>query len=124
VDLDDVYRRDDDSTRAFWTLRDVAGRRFGGRKPLYVLTSARTVSGGEALACDRQSLHRELVVGERTAGGANSVDPYDLGDGFSIAVPWGRAVNPVTKTNWERAGGIPDIDVPAASAVEAARARA
>ena len=40
-------------------------------KPVYVLTSARTFSGGEAVAYDMQALKLATVVGETTGGGAN-----------------------------------------------------
>ncbi|HMJ57069.1 MAG TPA: S41 family peptidase [Polyangiaceae bacterium] len=122
VHLNDMYRRDDRSTREFWTKREVPGKRFGGKKPVFVLTSKRTFSGGEELAYDLQSLHRARVVGETTGGGANPAGPpYEADDGFMIAVPWGRPINPITKTNWEGVGVIPDVPVPASAALDKAR---
>ena len=44
----------------------------------------------------------------------------DLHGHFSIFVPTGRAVNPVTGTNRESSGLTPDIAVPAAGALRAA----
>jgi hypothetical protein len=124
VHLNDMYKREDRSTRAFWTLREVSGKRFGRKKPIYVLTSKQTFSGGEELAYDLQSLKRAQLVGEATGGGAHPIAPHDLGDGFTIQVPWGQPINPVTKTNWEGTGVVPDIKVPAAAALEEARRRA
>src|SRR5207302_202996 len=49
VHLIDVYYRPDDSTRQWWTLPHVPGRRYGD-KPVYVLTSRRTFSAGEGFA--------------------------------------------------------------------------
>src|SRR6185503_18679403 len=49
-----------------------------------------------------------------TGGGANPGGPQILVDGFVAGVPAGRAINPVTKTNWEHVGVKPDV--PAASA--------
>jgi hypothetical protein len=46
-----------------------------------------------------------------------------LGD-FTVFVPTGRAINPITKTNWEGTGVRPDIAVPADSALSAALAAA
>ena len=37
-----------------------------------------------------------------------------------IGVPFARAINPITKTNWEGTGVEPDVAVPAAQALEAA----
>jgi C-terminal processing protease CtpA/Prc len=39
---------------------------------------------------------------------------------FGIWVPNGRAINPITKTNWEGTGIEPDIKVPADDALKAA----
>jgi hypothetical protein len=68
--LNDLWTRHTDSTQEFWTRDSVAGRRFGGDKPVYVLTSARTFSAAEELAYDLQALKRATIVGETTAGGA------------------------------------------------------
>jgi C-terminal processing protease CtpA/Prc len=43
-----------------------------------------------------------------------------IADHFAIFVPMGRAVNPVTGTNWEGTGVKPDIATPAASALDTA----
>jgi len=39
-------------------------------------------------------------------------------------MPEGRAINPVTKTNWEGVGIEPDVKVPAADALASAQALA
>lgn len=124
VHLNDLFKREDGSRRAFWTLRDVPGKRFGPRKPVYVLVSKKTVSGGEELAYDLQSLHRAKVVGETTAGGAHTSDPHVLDAQFRISVPGEIAINPVTKKNWEGTGVVPDIAVSADAALEEAHRRA
>jgi C-terminal processing protease CtpA/Prc len=36
-------------------------------------------------------------------------------------VPFARAINPITKTNWEGTGVEPDIKVPASEALEVAK---
>jgi hypothetical protein len=89
-------------------------------KPVYVLTSTRTFSGAEAFAYDLQALKRVTIVGETTAGGAHVVRPERIDERFSVNLPYGRAVNPITGTNWEGVGVVPDKSVPAASALEAA----
>ena len=43
---------------------------------------------------------------------------------FAIFVPTGRAINPITKANWEGVGVEPDVKVPAGEARETARAMA
>jgi C-terminal processing protease CtpA/Prc len=39
---------------------------------------------------------------------------------ITMSVPYGRAVNPITGTNWEGVGVAPDIAVPADQALERA----
>nr|BFE79994.1 hypothetical protein GCM10020093_025950 [Planobispora longispora] len=110
--LNDIYDRPGDSTAQFWTLPFVPGPRFGADKPVYVLTSGFTFSGAEEFAYDLQSRKRATVVGERTRRAHPGVR-YRVGAHLKSAVPCGRAINPVTGTNWEGTGIVPDIDLPA-----------
>ena len=61
-------------------------------------------------------------MGETTGGGANPGDFVALGHGFVAFIPDGRAINPITKTNWEHVGVKPDVTVPAAKAQQTAYA--
>jgi retinol-binding protein 3 len=103
---------------------DLGELAYGARKPVFVLTSPATFSGGEELTYDLQVLKRASIVGEVTGGGANPGGPVPLGHGFFANVPSGRAVNPVTKTSWEGVGVKPDVPVPAATALGKAHALA
>src|SRR3989442_4463024 len=66
--LSDVRFRYTGETRERWTMDSVAGARFGGEKPVYVLTSAHTLSAGEGLAYDLQAVKRATILGGTTAG--------------------------------------------------------
>jgi hypothetical protein len=99
---------------------DLGELAYGAHKPVFVLASPRTFSGGEELTYDLQVLKRALVVGEVTGGGANPGGPVPLGHQFFVNMPGGQAVNPVTGTNWEGVGVKPDIPVPAADALRKA----
>jgi hypothetical protein len=57
-------------------------------------------------------------------GGAHTVAPQRIDEHFYIQVPFGRFINPVSKTDWEGSGVEPDIKVPAADALEEALKRA
>ena len=120
VHLNSLYFRPDDTTEDFYTLRSVAGKRFGPAKPVYVLTSKATFSAAEEFAHNLQSRKRATIVGETSGGGAHPGGPRQVGEGFSVFVPAGRAINPITKTNWEGVGVIPEVRVPADSALSAA----
>jgi hypothetical protein len=120
VHVNDIWSRDQNVTWQNWTERNVPGKRFGGRKPIFVLVSKRTISGGEEAAYDLQAQKRAIVLGEVTAGGANPSPRFDLGDGFAVFIPSARAINPITHTNWEGTGVQPDIAVDAADALKMA----
>lgn len=118
--LNDIYERQGDKTQQWWTMPYVPGLRFGGKKPVYVLTSHHTFSGGEEFAYDLKNLKRATVVGETTGGGAHPSRPLKIGDHFMIEVPYARAINPITKSNWEGTGVSPDVEKTADEALDAA----
>jgi hypothetical protein len=89
-------------------------------KPVYILTSSRTFSGGEAFVYDLQVQKRVSIYGETTGGGANPGGVFPVGGRFGIFVPMGRAENPATKTNWEGVGVVPDHPMDAKLAFQAA----
>jgi tetratricopeptide (TPR) repeat protein len=60
------------------------------------------------------------LVGDSTGGGAHSVDLYQIDERFEIYIPTARAINPVTSTNWEGTGVVPDVWVPADAALDTA----
>ena len=119
VHLNSLYWRKGDRTEEFWTRKDIAGQRYTG-KPVYVLTSGRTFSGAEEFAYNLQTRKRATIVGATTGGGAHPGGGRRLNDHFMMFVPTGRAINPVTKTNWEGTGVKPDVPVEADRALEKA----
>lgn len=92
--------------------------------PIFVLTSSETFSGGEEFAYDVQALRRGTIIGEVSGGGANPTGPVDLGHGVMASIPFGRAENPVTNTNWEGRGVQPAVAVAAGDAFRVALQRA
>jgi hypothetical protein len=123
VHLNSLYWREGDRTEDFYTFKDVAGRRYLG-KDVYVLTSNRTFSGAEEFTYNLQTQKRATIVGETTGGGAHPGGMFPAGDGFAMFVSTGRAINPITKTNWEGTGVKPDIAVGADQALEVAHQHA
>lgn len=107
----------------FWTLTHVPGKRMT-ETPLYVLTSRRTFSGAEEFTYNMKNLKRATIIGETTGGGAHPVESHHATEVFDVRIPFGRAVNPVTKTNWEGTGVEPDIAVPADDALDRAHLEA
>lgn len=95
-----------------------------GHRPLFVLTSARSFSGGEGFAFLLQELKRAEVIGERTAGAANPGRPYPVNDLFEVVVPNGRLLTVPGGRNWEGDGVTPDVPVPSDEALRVAHERA
>jgi hypothetical protein len=120
--LFEIVRRD--GSRDTYRMEATLPATRNATRPVYVLTSPRSFSGGEGLAFLLQDLKRALVIGEGTAGAANPGRPYPAGDLFDITVPNGQLLTSVTRRNWEGSGVTPDIIVPAADAFRVAHLRA
>jgi retinol-binding protein 3 len=119
VHLNSLYWREGNRTEEFWTRKEVAGKRYPV-KDVYVLTSQRTFSGAEEFAYNLKNLKRATIVGETTGGGAHPGGGFRVNEHFMVNVPTGRAINPITKTNWEGTGVEPDVKVPADLALKTA----
>jgi len=59
-----------------------------------------------------------------TAGGANFAPRHKVDEHFTLVVPQGRPVSPITGTNWEGTGVTPDVVVAPEAAAKEALARA
>ena len=123
VHLNSLYRRKGDRTEEYWTKASVAGKRYGD-KDIYVLTSNKTFSAGEEFSYNLKNLKRATIVGETTGGGAHPGGMFRINDHFGAFVPNGRAISPITKTNWEGTGVEPDVKVPKELALKTAHALA
>ncbi len=120
IHLNSFYNRPTDTTSESWSRDDVPGERFGSKKPVFVLTSDYTFSGAEEFSYNLKNLKRATLVGETTGGGAHPVRPVRLGTGFTMSMPFARAINPITKTNWEGVGVEPHVQVDSEGALEKA----
>lgn len=120
VHLNSLYWRSSNTTQQFWTLPYVPGQRYLN-KPIYVLTSHETFSGGEEFTYNLKNLKRATIIGETTAGGAHPGDMQRINAHFEVFIPDGRAINPITHTNWEGTGVTPDIEVPQEDALKTAQ---
>lgn len=123
VHLNDLYWREGNRTEEFWTKKEVAGKRYLN-KDVYVLTSKRTFSGAEEFSYNLKNLKRATIIGETTGGGAHPGGGFRITEHFGMFVPTGRAISPITKTNWEGTGVTPDVAVPAEQALLVARVMA
>ncbi len=119
VHLNSFYWRTEDVPKQSWTLPYVPGKRFGD-KPIYLLTSKDTFSGGEEIAYNLKTRQRATLIGEVTGGGAHPSRRHRLHPHFEASIPGGRAINPITGTDWEGSGVTPDIPVAQEQALQVA----
>lgn len=119
VHINDFYVRKTDDYQQYWVMPYCPGTRMPDLD-VYVLTSSYTFSCAEEFAYDLQNLKRGTIVGETTGGGAHPVQFFVLNDNFEAMIPFGRAVNPVSKTNWEGTGVEPDVKVKVEQALDTA----
>lgn len=119
--MSDIYEREGDTTEQMWSSDVVAGRRYGQKKEVYILTSKRTFSAAEDFSYAMKNLKRATIIGETTGGGAHPGGVMRLTTNFAMFIPTGRSIGPVTKTNWEGVGVAPDIEVAADEAMKTAQ---
>lgn len=104
----DIEIRSENTTLNYSTTPDSSQTKLHNI-PIFILTSYKTFSAAEGLAFELQYLKRATIVGEVTRGGAHTVNYRPLSNGFVADIPFGRAITPDTKKNWERVGVLPDI---------------
>lgn len=124
VHLNSFYIRERDTIKQFWTQAFVQGSRLTD-VDLYVLTSGYTFSAAEEFTYNLKNLERATIIGETTGGGAHPVSMFYFPNlHFGTRVPFGKAINPISGTNWEGTGIEPHIQVPEDQALEVARMEA
>ena len=106
-------------TAQSWTQSPVPGNTLA-HKPVYVLTSAATISAAEQFSYNLKMLRRATLVGETTQGGAHAGVFHRIDDHFAVAIPEVRPVNPYGKADWEGTGVEPDVKLKEADALQAA----
>lgn len=117
--LNSLYFREGDRTQEYWTLDSVNGQKLPDI-PLFVLTGERTFSGAEEFSYNMQTQKRAMLVGQITRGGANPGTIMPLNEKLEAFIPTGMAINPITKTNWEGVGVIPEVKTTSEESFETA----
>lgn len=109
IHLNSLYYRQGEETQEFWTLDQVGGDKMAD-VPLFVITSSKTFSGAEEFSYNMQTQGRATLVGQTSGGGANPGGTRGINEHLSVFIPTGKAINPITGTNWEGTGVIPDAE--------------
>ena len=105
------YFTKQDSIVQSWTDSYIPGKKLTD-KDIYILTSSNTASGAEAFTYILKNYNKATVIGENTSGAAHWADYYYYSTlNLEIKLPVARPINPITKTDWERTGIRPDINI-------------
>ncbi len=107
-----------------YIIKDSAINKVRQDVPVYILTSKRTSSAAEAFAYILQASKRAVVVGDTTNGEANAGYLFSLNSEMCMMIPAFESINPITKTNWQGKGVLPDIKLAADKALLMAQAKA
>jgi hypothetical protein len=118
--LNSFYDRIEDTIITTSTYPHIQGQRLS-EIPVYILTGRSTFSAAEGFAYVLKHRGRATIVGDTTRGGAHPVNQFAVDEGFVANIPFARAINPITGTNWEGVGVVPEIVVPEEQALDAAR---
>lgn len=117
--LFDFYNRPKNELTQSWTLPYVSGITMPS-SDLYILTSKKTFSAAESFSYCMKNLKRATIIGETTAGGAHLTGAVIATNNFFVRIPQGKPTSPITNTNWEGVGVVPDIQVQSDEALKIA----
>ncbi len=119
VHTNSFYTRYTDVSNDFYTEKNIDGGKLES-VPLYILIGPNTFSAAEEFAYNLKHMGRATIIGEPSKGGANPWRWFPLTDNMRIGIPATRAINPITQTNWEGKGVIPNVEVNEQDALEKA----
>ena len=105
--LNTSYNRAANETKESYTFEKVDGERYLD-KPVYILVDEESFSRAEGFAYGMKHFKRATILGQTTPGAAHSIDFIKMENSFFIQVPVERMMHPITKTDWEGVGVIPD----------------
>lgn len=114
-----IRRPEGEIVNEYWTLDELPGPRLVD-VPLYVLTSGNTGSAAEEFCYNLQTRDRAILIGQTTGGAANPGGTVALDERLVAFISDGQARNPVTGTNWEGVGVVPEVAVPVHQALDKA----
>lgn len=106
------------------TLLHAAETPGGTRKPTFILVDGETGSAAEAVTYDAKVRGNAVIIGAHTYGAANNVQHYPIAPDLILSMSYNRPVHPLTGTNWEGTGVLPDIESDPSMALERAELEA
>ena len=118
--LGSICCRDTTQNSHYRVISDIPGKRLPDVDLYILISSSVTFSAAEDFAYTMQHLNRAVLIGETTRGGAHPIDVLLVKDSILTQIPVCESNNPITKSNWEKTGVIPDIEVSSENALSKA----
>ena len=105
-----LVNRSEGKEEQYWTLPYLPGALYDQKK-VYILTGKNTFSAAESFAYALKNQSKAILVGDTTAGGAHPGSWYAVADDYIMFIPVERVIDPITFTDWEGCGVLPDIPI-------------
>jgi hypothetical protein len=109
-----IYQRQEQQ-HEIWSISDIGHKTFKQDYPLFILTSSFVTSAAEFFSYTLKHLNRAVIVGEQTMGVAHWSQELKVNDWLMMKLPVAIPLNPITQSNWEGNGVIPDNKTDASS---------
>jgi C-terminal processing protease CtpA/Prc len=87
----------------------IGSPKFKSHYPLFVLVGPNTASAAEIFSYTLKHFNKATIVGEKTHGIAHPVEAFKINKYFIGRFSMRRITNPITNTDWEVVGVLPDI---------------
>jgi len=108
VHLAQYYHRYRNDGYGLYTYKYIPGKRLT-KVPVFVLVNEKSASAAEEFAYFLKHQKRAIIVGEVTMGAGYGVMSHRLNDRFIVYISSEEDINPITKTNFEGVGVIPNV---------------
>jgi C-terminal processing protease CtpA/Prc len=87
------------------------GERCWPDRPIVILVNEQTISAGEALALALRELAHAKIVGRTSGGGLTEMSSVPLAEGYSMTIPTGVVLGPMTGEDQPGHAIKPDVEV-------------
>lgn len=118
--LNRQHWRENNEVTELWSLELFDSLMFD-KIPMVVIVSKQTASAAESFSYIMKHNKKAIIVGSRTSGGAHMAEVFTIKDDFLLQLSIGRAMNPITNSNWEGTGVIPNIETSKNNALKTSR---
>ena len=119
-----IHTRADEEIFDHESMEEVGHSNFKNDYPVFILVGPETASGAELFSYTLKHYDKATIVGEKTNGIAYAVGAAKINQYFIGRFAMNRPVNPVTHSDWEIVGVLPDIHSNLTDSLQVAHSKA